>query len=85
MLFSATIESSVKHLVETHVRNAVRIEVGSTTKPVEQVDLHLYEVEQDRKLGLLQTMLRDEAGSFWSSPAPSTAPTGSRRSSRTKA
>ena len=26
MFFSATIESSVKHLVETHVRNAVRIE-----------------------------------------------------------
>ncbi|MGB7760059.1 MAG: DEAD/DEAH box helicase [Bryobacteraceae bacterium] len=64
MLFSATIESSVKHLVATQVRNAVRIEVGSTTKPVEQVDLHLYEVEQDGKLGLLQTMLRDEAGSF---------------------
>ena len=64
MLFSATIETSVKHLVETQVRNAVRIEVGSTVKPVEQVDLHLYEVEQDRKLGLLQTMLREEHGSF---------------------
>jgi len=64
LLFSATIESSVKHLVETQVRNAVRIEVGSTNKPVEQVDLHVYEVEQDRKFGLLQTMLRDEDGSF---------------------
>jgi ATP-dependent RNA helicase RhlE len=64
LLFSATIESSVKHLVETQVRNAVRIEVGSTNKPVEQVDLHVYEVEQDRKLGLLQMMLRDEEGSF---------------------
>ena len=64
MMFSATIESSVKHLVSTQVRNAVRIEVGSTIKPVEQVDLHLYEVEQDRKLGLLQTMLREEPGSF---------------------
>jgi ATP-dependent RNA helicase RhlE len=64
LLFSATIESSVKHLVETQVRNAVRIEVGATNKPVEQVDLHLYEVEQDRKLGLLQMMLRDEEGSF---------------------
>jgi len=64
LLFSATIENSVKHLVSTQVRNAVRIEVGSTTKPVEQVDLHLYEVEQDGKLGLLQTMLREEAGSF---------------------
>jgi ATP-dependent RNA helicase RhlE len=64
LFFSATIETSVKHLVETHVRNAVRVEVGSTTKPIEQVDLHLYEVEQDRKLGLLEGMLREEAGSF---------------------
>jgi ATP-dependent RNA helicase RhlE len=60
LFFSATIESSVKHLVETHVRNAVRVEVGSTTKPIDTVDLHLYEVEPDRKLGLL----RDEQGSF---------------------
>jgi len=64
LLFSATIQTSVKHLVETQVRNAVRIEIGSTIKPVEQVDLHLYEVEQDRKLGLLETMLREEEGSF---------------------
>jgi ATP-dependent RNA helicase RhlE len=64
LFFSATIESSVKHLVETHVRNAVRVEVGSTTKPVEKIDLHLYEVEPDRKLGLLQLMLREETGSF---------------------
>ncbi|MBZ5723749.1 MAG: DEAD/DEAH box helicase [Acidobacteriia bacterium] len=64
LFFSATIESSVKHLVETHVPHAVRIEVGSTTKPIEQVDLHFYEVEQDRKLGLLEDMLRQEAGSF---------------------
>ena len=62
--FSATIETSVKHLVEMHARNAVRIEVGSTTKPIEKVALHLYEVEQDRKLGLLERMLRQEQGSF---------------------
>jgi ATP-dependent RNA helicase RhlE len=64
MFFSATIESSVKHLVEAHVRNPVRVAVGSTTKPIEKVDLHLYEVEQDRKLGLLEKMLRHEQGSF---------------------
>jgi ATP-dependent RNA helicase RhlE len=28
------------------------------------VDLRLYEVEQDRKLGLLQLMLKEEEGSF---------------------
>ncbi|MCX6627805.1 MAG: DEAD/DEAH box helicase [Candidatus Solibacter sp.] len=64
MFFSATIESSVKKLVETHVRNPVRIELGCITKPSEQVDLHLYEVDQDRKFGLLEMMLNDEAGSF---------------------
>ena len=37
---------------------------GSITKPVEQVDLHFYEVEQDRKLGLLEMMLDEEQGSF---------------------
>jgi ATP-dependent RNA helicase RhlE len=64
LFFSATIESSVKHLVETHVPNAVRIEVGSITRPVEQVDLHYYEVEQDRKLPLLQSMLERAPGSY---------------------
>jgi ATP-dependent RNA helicase RhlE len=64
MFFSATIESSVKHLVESHVKNPVRIEVGSLTKPVDKIGLHLYEVESDRKLGLLLLMLREEKGSF---------------------
>jgi|SRR5579871_6101325 len=64
LFFSATMESSVKHLVESHVRDAVRVAVGSTTKPIEQVELHLYEVEQDRKLGLLSSMLREQQGSF---------------------
>lgn len=64
MFFSATIESSVKHLVESHVRDAVRVSVGSITKPIDKVELHVYEVEQDRKLGLLASMLRQEQGSF---------------------
>ncbi|HUA82380.1 MAG TPA: DEAD/DEAH box helicase [Bryobacteraceae bacterium] len=64
LFFSATMESSVKHLVESHVRNAVRVTVGSTTTPIDKVELHVYEVEQDRKLGLLASMLREEEGSF---------------------
>src|SRR3954453_21119911 len=64
LLFSATLEASVKQLVDSHVRNAVRIELGSISKPSEQVDLHLYEVDQDRKLGLLEMMLNEEQGSF---------------------
>jgi ATP-dependent RNA helicase RhlE len=64
LFFSATMEMSVAHLVSDHVRDAVRVEVGSTTKPVEQIDLHVYEVEQSGKQALLETMLRDEQGSF---------------------
>ena len=42
----------------------MRIAIGSTTKPAAEIDLHVYEVEQDRKLGLLEKMLQDERGSF---------------------
>jgi len=61
---SATIESSVAHLIHTHLKNPVRVAIGSTTKPAEHIDLHVYEVEQDRKLSLLEKMLQDERGSF---------------------
>jgi ATP-dependent RNA helicase RhlE len=64
LFFSATIESSVKHLVESHVKDAVRVAIGSITKPAEQVDLFLYEVEQNRKSALLESMLREEEGTF---------------------
>ena len=61
---SATIESSVAHLIQQHLKNPVRVAIGSTTNPPEHIDLHIYEVEQDRKLGLLEKMLQEERGSF---------------------
>ena len=64
MFFSATIESSVSHLVKDFLKSPVRIAIGSITKPVDQIDLHLYEVESEGKLGLLQAMLREQRGSF---------------------
>ena len=64
LFFSATIETSVKRLVDQYAPNAVRIEVGSITKPAERVDLHLYEVEQDGKLPLLHRMLNTQEGAF---------------------
>jgi ATP-dependent RNA helicase RhlE len=64
LLYSATMETSVAHLVGDYVRDPVRVEVGSTTRPAEQVDLHVYEVEQTGKQALLESMLRDEQGSF---------------------
>src|SRR3974377_588536 len=64
LVFSATIESSVQHLVDVHIPRSIRIEVGSTTKPAERVDLRLYEVEQEGKLGLLHRLLLRDEGSF---------------------
>ena len=64
MLFSATIESSVAHLISSYVKNPVRMSIGTMTKPAEDVNLHLYEVEQDLKLGLLTKLLNDDEGSF---------------------
>ncbi len=64
LLFSATIEPSIRRLLDLHVPRAVRIEVGSTTKPADNVELRLYEVEQDSKLGLLGNLLRRDEGSF---------------------
>jgi ATP-dependent RNA helicase RhlE len=64
LFFSATAEKSVAHLIEKYLRNPARVSIGAATKPIEQVDLHVYEVEQDRKLGLLMKLLQDEQGSF---------------------
>jgi ATP-dependent RNA helicase RhlE len=64
MLFSATIETSVAHLIEAYVKNPVRISIGATTKPAENVDLHVYEVESDRKLPMLKHLLDSEPGAF---------------------
>src|SRR4051812_31191707 len=64
MFFSATMEPSAAQLIRSYLKDPVRVEVGSTTKTADHVDLHIYEVDQDRKLSLLQKMLKDEEGSF---------------------
>jgi ATP-dependent RNA helicase RhlE len=64
LLFSATIEKSVAHLISTYVKDPVRVAIGAMTKPMDSIDLHVYEVEQDRKISLLENLLRQEAGSF---------------------
>jgi ATP-dependent RNA helicase RhlE len=64
LLFSATIEKSIAHLINKHVRKPVRVAIGATTTASEQVDLHVYEVDTTRKLGLLRFMLAQEEGSF---------------------
>jgi ATP-dependent RNA helicase RhlE len=64
LFFAATMEPSAAQVVRAHLKNPSRVAIGSTTKPNEDVNLQAYEVEQDRKLDLLQRLLKKEDGSF---------------------
>lgn len=64
MCFSATMEASVARLAARHCRDAVRLSVGESLKPAERIDMHLYEVQPDRKVALLHHLLDTSEGSF---------------------
>ena len=65
MFFSATIDKTVERLIQRHSRNPVSIAIASSaTRTPDQVDLHLYEVGSELRIGLLRHMLSQEEGSF---------------------
>lgn len=65
LFFSATMERTVERLIARHSKNPTRIAVGSAeAKTPDSVDLHVFEVENDLKLGLLRNLLKEEEGSF---------------------
>ena len=64
MCYSATLDANVREVVRDYVRNPVRIEIGMTSHPCDQVELRACTVMQDQKLGLLDQMLKEETGTF---------------------
>ena len=62
MLFSATLDAAVAHLVGDYLHKPVRVEIGSVRRPVDSVQLHAYEVSNDQRLALLQRLLTQEGG-----------------------
>src|SRR5579863_21790 len=62
LCFSATLEGDMVRVVRDYLRNAVRLSLGSTSKPSESVRLHAYEVPMDRKQEMLQRLLAKETG-----------------------
>src|ERR1700683_2292617 len=62
MCFSATLEASVVHLVNDYMRKPVRVALGSTLKPSENVRMQAFEVSADRRQELLHGLLRKETG-----------------------
>ena len=64
MCYSATLDANISEIVRDYVQKPIRVEIGSTSKPSEQVELRAYTVMQDQKLGLLNQMLNEEEGTF---------------------
>ena len=65
LFFSATMERHVERLIARHSKDPVRIFVdGSKMATPDQIDLHVYEVEDHVKLALLRHMLHQNDGSF---------------------
>ncbi len=64
MCYSATLDANIREIVKDYVRNPVRVEIGTTSKPADNVQLIAYSVMQDQKLGLLDQMLREHDGTF---------------------
>jgi ATP-dependent RNA helicase RhlE len=62
LCFSATLEASVAHLVHDYMRQPVRVALGSTLKPSENVRVQAFEVPSDRKQEFLERLLAKESG-----------------------
>ena len=64
LCYSATLEGTVKEVSRNYLQNPVRIEIGSTMKPAENVELRAFSVDADKKQELLEHLLKAEKGSF---------------------
>jgi|SRR5579863_1194308 len=62
LCFSATLPHDVVQLVNQYTRNPVRVALGSTTKPCDNVRMQAFEVSQDNKQDLLHRLLAQESG-----------------------
>jgi ATP-dependent RNA helicase RhlE len=64
LCYSATLEGAVREVAQRYLKNPVRIEIGTLSKPAENVELRTFEVSKDKKQELLEHLLGNEAGTF---------------------
>ncbi len=64
MCYSATLDANISEIVKDYVQKPVRVQIGATSKPSDRVELVVYTVMQDQKLGLLDQMLKEHEGTF---------------------
>ncbi|GGH03220.1 DEAD/DEAH box helicase [Silvibacterium dinghuense] len=64
LCYSATLSGPIKEVVRDYLKNPVRIEIGSTMKPSDNVELQSFEVPVEKKQELLEHLLDAHEGSF---------------------
>jgi ATP-dependent RNA helicase RhlE len=65
LCYSATLESPVRELVQSYLKDPARVQIGSSAlKPAVNVKLQTFEVVQEKKMGLLEHLLGTDPGSF---------------------
>jgi ATP-dependent RNA helicase RhlE len=64
MCYSATLDANIREIVKDYVQSPVRVEIGTTSKPSDRVELRAYTVMQDQKLSQLDKMLNEEEGTY---------------------
>lgn len=62
LCFSATMEPAIAQLVNDCTRNPVRVAMDSTLRPAANIRLQAFEVGDEEKFGVLQTLLAAESG-----------------------
>ncbi len=62
LCFSATLESSAARIIDSYLKNPVRLAFGSVLKPSENVRVQALEVSHYRKQEVLQQLLAQETG-----------------------
>ena len=64
LCYSATLSAAIGEVARNYLRNPARIEIGSTLKPSENVELQTFEVDKEKKQELLEHLLHQHHGSF---------------------
>ena len=64
MCYSATLDANIREIVRDYVKNPVRVEIGTASRPSDRVELRVYTVMQDQKLAQLDKMLNEEEGTY---------------------
>lgn len=61
LLFSATLSDDIHRMAGKMLRSPQRIDISNNSTPIERIELRVYVVDQERKLGLLAHLLQTES------------------------